>query len=115
MVRIMSYQRHISSFVRTLSGGYWLKTYFWVEKSPISAEKLANSSINATARTVYYLNDLWRKEHFGTVADPSQKLMSKLEYYKDQEGTLFIDIAYQLQVVSLIFIGTHITILSEKL
>ena len=45
---------------------------------------LANSSVNPTKRTVYYLYDIWREENYGKQDDftPLEKLKQKLALYK---------------------------------
>ncbi|KAH9382620.1 hypothetical protein HPB48_023168 [Haemaphysalis longicornis] len=48
-----------------------------VEGDPGGILKLANGALNPTSRVVYHLYEKWRKEHHGTVLDPSQSSRRK--------------------------------------
>lgn len=55
-----------------------------VDEDAASLVQLASGAVNPTKRTVYYLYDKWRQDHYGTVGDPFTKLQEQIPGYAAQ-------------------------------
>ena len=70
-------------------------------------ETLANGSKNPNKETVAYLHKKWRKNNFGCVNNPLEKLKEKTQSYAEK-GKIFVDAIGKLNYFKILVLTSSI-------